>query len=201
MNKINHDLFEAKAHALEHRPCPECAANGREGVLEVRHGKRGPFLGCKLYPECEYIEALHNNDGHIIKSLEVPCPECQSQARNGELVLRQGRYGMFIGCSLYPECTHIESKDEPKQVEESEQLACPECQKGELVARNSRFGKRFYACNAYPKCKFSLNLEPQAGVCQSCGFKLLALKKTAKGESLVCADRKCQALQNESLQN
>lgn len=64
------------------------------------------LLGCTAYPECDYIKPLHQNDGHIIKELGVPCPEC-----GHELVLRQGRYGMFIGCSHYPQCHHIESMD------------------------------------------------------------------------------------------
>lgn len=35
---------------------------------------------------------------------EKTCPECGSK-----LVVRRGRYGMFLGCSNYPKCKHIES--------------------------------------------------------------------------------------------
>ncbi len=96
------------------------------------------FLGCTAYPECDYIKPLHQNDGHIIKELGVPCPEC-----GHELVLRQGRYGMFIGCSHYPQCHHIESMDSPSQEETSPDILCPECGKGHLIERKSRFGKLF----------------------------------------------------------
>lgn len=34
---------------------------------------------------------------------EKICPECGSK-----LVVRKGRYGMFLGCSNYPKCNHIE---------------------------------------------------------------------------------------------
>jgi ssDNA-binding Zn-finger/Zn-ribbon topoisomerase 1 len=33
----------------------------------------------------------------------------------GELALRQGRFGMFIGCSRYPECEHTEQIDKPDE--------------------------------------------------------------------------------------
>lgn len=104
--KIDKQLFKAHEHALEHESCPECS-----GELTIRYGKRGPFLGCNNYPECEYIRPLKSNDGHIVKELGVPCPECES-----ELVLRQGRYGMFVGCSSYPKCTHIESLEQKKKI-------------------------------------------------------------------------------------
>ena len=31
------------------------------------------------------------------------CPEC-----GGNLIVRKGRYGLFLRCSNYPKCTHIE---------------------------------------------------------------------------------------------
>ncbi len=66
---------------------------------------------------------------HIVKELGVPCPDC-----GNELVLRQGRYGMFVGCSHYPTCHHIESINQPEPEQESKELyACPECGKGHLV--------------------------------------------------------------------
>ncbi|WP_199450824.1 DNA topoisomerase family protein, partial [Vibrio harveyi] len=80
--KINQALFSAHEHALDQQLCPECG-----GELTMRFGKRGPFLGCSHYPSCEYIQPLHQNDGHIVKHLGQPCPECDN-----EMVLRQGRY-------------------------------------------------------------------------------------------------------------
>ncbi|MCV5232389.1 topoisomerase DNA-binding C4 zinc finger domain-containing protein, partial [Escherichia coli] len=85
----------------------------------------------------DYIKALNNNDGHIAKELGVPCPDC-----GNELVLRQGRYGLFVGCSNYPACHHIESINQPEPEKQSqEHHACPECGKGYLVERKTRFGK------------------------------------------------------------
>lgn len=180
--KIDHKLFSAHEQALNHEPCPKCG-----GALALRHGKHGPFLGCSQYPACDYIKPLHHNDGHIIKELGVPCPECEH-----ELVLRQGRYGMFIGCSHYPACHHIESPDQPTdETPSGESLTCPECGHGHLVERKTRFGKTFYACDAFPKCKFAVNQPPVAGQCEVCGFGLLIEKKLASGTRYQCADRKC----------
>lgn len=183
--KINKQLFQAHEHALDHESCPQCS-----GELAIRYGKRGPFLGCGNYPECDYIRPLKSNDGHVVKELGIPCPECDS-----ELVLRQGRYGMFIGCSSYPECSHIESLEQKKE-EPKELLACPSCHSGFLHEKQSRFGKTFYACDAYPVCRFVVNFAPEKGICQQCGFELLLRKEMATGLKLVCADKKCSVVQD-----
>ncbi len=189
MNKKTDDkLFSAHEHAFDNQPCPQCG-----GQLQLRHGKHGPFLGCTQYPACEYIRPLHQNDGHIVKELGVPCPQC-----GHELVLRQGRYGMFIGCSDYPNCHHIESLDAPAEEKSaSEEFACPECGKGHLVERKNRFGKVFYACDNFPKCKFAVNQPPVAGKCEVCGYPLLVEKKLASGVKHQCADRKCHHIQGD----
>lgn len=100
----------------KNEPCPQCGAE-----LVIRSGKHGAFLGCSLYPECDFIRPLKGQaDGHIIKVLEGQlCPKC-----GADLVLRQGRYGMFIACSDYPECEHTETIDKPDETT----LACPQCQ-------------------------------------------------------------------------
>ncbi|MGF1698408.1 topoisomerase DNA-binding C4 zinc finger domain-containing protein [Vibrio lamellibrachiae] len=184
-SKIDQTLFSGHEHAIEHEACPNC-----DGELQLRHGKHGPFLGCNQYPSCDYIRPLHQNDGHIIKPLGVACPSCEH-----ELVLRQGRYGMFIGCSHYPECNHIESLDEQED-ENAPQYACPDCGKGHLIERKTRFGKLFYACECYPKCKFAVNLPPVKGRCEKCGFPLLVEKKLASGIKIQCADRRCHHTQS-----
>lgn len=159
-------------------PCPLCG-----GKMAVHFGKRGPFLGCERYPECEGMVPLHNNDGHIVTYLGVPCPECGQ-----ERVLRQGRYGMFIGCLGYPECQCVAS---PEKKAESTRVSCPECE-GQLVARLSRFGKTFYACDEYPRCRFAVNFPPVMGHCEICDYPLLLIRQRASGEYRQCANKRCQ---------
>jgi len=74
------------------------------------------------------------------------CAEC-----GNELVFRKGRYGKFISCITYPECSYRRSLEE-KQVVTLEEL-CPNCN-SPLVQRKNRFGQLFTGCSAYPKCKY-----------------------------------------------
>jgi len=72
------------------------------------------------------------------------------------MVIRLGRNGRFLACSLYPE--HKETRplpgDEPEQVAvEGVGEACPECGQGVLVARRGRFGP-FAGCSRYPECNY-----------------------------------------------
>ncbi len=75
------------------------------------------------------------------------------------MVIRLGRNGRFLACSLFPE--HKESRPLPGEEPEAPALPgvgepCPECgatDGGELVAKRGRFGA-FVGCNRYPDCRF-----------------------------------------------
>lgn len=179
MSKIDDNLFSHHEHALDdHGDCPQCGHK-----LQLKRSKRGPFLGCSHYPECDYIQPLHQHETSIKQVLSgTECPECGL-----ELALKQGKYGLFVGCTGFPECTHTEQIDETP----STQLSCPVCSKGQLIERKSKFGKTFYACDQYPKCNFAVNHPPKAGTCQHCGFELLLERKFAAGKTLVCAKKGC----------
>lgn len=76
------------------------------------------------------------------------CPTCS----DGELIIRYGRYGKFIGCENYPECRHTE------QYIEYVGMTCPDCGEehdGELVVKKTRRGRTFYGCSRYPECEYS----------------------------------------------
>lgn len=173
----------------EQTECPECRSK-----LVIKSSSKGPFLGCSSYPECKYIQPFKTQpETTIIKELpEKTCGLCESH-----LVLRQGRYGMFISCVNYPSChyvisTHsaLDTKHE-SQTEPDEAIECPICLKGQLTQRQSRFGKRFWGCSAYPSCKFIVNLQPVAKECPSCHLPLLLEKVTSKGIVYLCASKKC----------
>lgn len=162
-----------------HSDCPVCGAE-----LVIRRNKVGLFTGCSNYPSCSYIRPLGNqNDGHIVKILDgSSCPIC-----NTELALRQGKFGMYICCTAWPECQYSASIDTPDETN----INCPECRLGEMLQRRSRFGKVFYACSAYPDCKYIINSVPVNGVCEHCGYHLLTVKKTQQGEKYICANKRC----------
>ncbi|RJG50666.1 DNA topoisomerase family protein [Motilimonas pumila] len=180
MSKIDQQLFSAHEHALEkeYETCPQCGQS-----LQVKNSQHGPFLGCSAYPECDFKRPLQQH-GDITKVLTgSSCPLCQH-----ELALKQGRYGMFVGCTQFPECQHIASLSQATATD----IACPNCKSGHLVQRKSRFGKLFYACDSYPKCKYAVNEPPVAQPCPECDWPILTVKKTAAGKRLVCPQKQCK---------
>ncbi|MBI5461505.1 MAG: type I DNA topoisomerase [Gammaproteobacteria bacterium] len=162
--------------------CPKCGK-----PLNIRLGRRGRFIGCTGYPECDYTRNLDDEQGGSAEPEKVPdrkCPECGS-----DLLIRQGRYGKFIGCSGYPNCKHIESLEQPADTG----VACPECKKGTMLKRKSRAGKIFFSCSTYPECKYAVWNEPINEPCPSCGWPILTLKTTKRrGMEKVCPQSECQ---------
>lgn len=76
------------------------------------------------------------------------CPTCET----GDLVIKYGRWGKFIGCTNYPDCKHTEPYLEYTGV------TCPQCGEehgGELVVRKTRRGRTFFGCARYPECDYS----------------------------------------------
>lgn len=176
MSKIDHKLFSAHSHALAEAfgDCPECQSS-----LVVRRSKSGPFIGCSSYPTCSFSKPLHDTETHVIKVMaDSHCPECDHP-----LAVKKGRYGLFIGCTNMPDCHHIESL----KPQEKTTVGCPSCSKGDLVHKTNRFGKAFWSCNQYPKCKYIINHEPQSVLCQQCGWRIMV----SHGDSLKCPQPNC----------
>lgn len=163
--------------------CPDCG-----GELHIKQGKKGLFLGCSNYPACDYLKPLQQTS-HIIRTLDEICPEC-----GDFLQLKQGHFGIFIGCANYPACDFVVHRE---QENEAENCPCPECQKGQLVARQGRAGKTFYACSRYPDCKFTLASQPQAVGCPECHYPIAVRKKGRGTSRLQCANKSCQHIFDE----
>jgi DNA topoisomerase-1 len=162
--------------------CPECGS-----PLSIRLGKNGRFIGCTHYPECSYTRNL-NEDSAASNEPEVvegrSCPLCQSA-----LVIKTGKYGKFIGCSGYPACKHIEPLEKPADTG----VECPQCKKGNILKRKSRFGKVFYSCAEYPKCNYALWDAPLKESCPQCHWPVLTVKTTKRrGTEKVCPQKECK---------
>jgi DNA topoisomerase I len=159
--------------------CPKCG-----GDLAIRLGRRGRFIGCDNYPECDYTRNVGEDadaEPEVIKDRK--CPECGS-----DLIIRHGRYGKFIGCSSYPDCRHIEPLEKP----EDTGVQCPECKQGNMLKRKSRNGKIFFSCERYPDCKYAVWDQPLADPCPKCGWPMLTLKTTKRrGTEKVCPQKEC----------
>ena len=160
--------------------CPEC-----KSPLSIRLGRRGRFIGCTNYPECKYTRNLDSTaeeaEPEIVKDRK--CPECTS-----DLIIKVGRYGKFIGCSSYPKCKHIEPLEKPTDTK----VRCPECHKGNMLKRKSRYGKVFFSCERYPECKYAVWNEPLKEVCPKCKWPILTIKTTKRrGTEKVCPQKNC----------
>jgi DNA topoisomerase I len=117
------------------------------------------------------------------------CPECEI----GRLVVREGKFGEFVGCSRFPECTYIKDRKKSEAVATGE--ACPICEKP-LVTRQGRRGP-FVGCSGYPSCTYIKSDAPAAadgadgatpevlGPCPTCG-KPLARRSGRRGSFVGC---------------
>ncbi len=172
--------------------CPECGSK-----LAIWLGKRGRFIGCTGYPNCKYTRNL-NTDGDAAAAEIIAgrkCPTC-----NSDLVIKTGKYGKFIGCSGYPNCKFIESLDKPVDTG----VECPECKKGHLLKRKTRYGTFFYACNQYPDCKYAVKYPPVTENCPKCSWPVLTIRTTKRrGTEKVCPQKTCdfvEPCEEENLQ-
>ena len=88
-----------------------------------------------------------------VKTDEI-CDRCGSH-----LLIRVGRFGPFVACSAYPECTNTREleKNEPESESGEEEIEpCENCGRP-MVVKRGRFGQ-FLACTGYPECKTTRKL-------------------------------------------
>ena len=153
-------------------PSDEVCSEGHPMV--IRLGRNGPFLGCSKYPEHKETRPLPVDgagpgvDGNGSGPSETPtlpgvgeaCPVCGAE-HGGHLVAKRGRFGAFVGCDRYPECTYIHKSGPPPPDPLAFEVGCPRCHQGHLVARRARrSGSLFWGCSRYPKCDFTTSREP-----------------------------------------
>jgi DNA topoisomerase-1 len=101
------------------------------------------------------------------------------------MVIKQGRFGRFLGCSSYPECKNTMAI--------TTGVPCPEekCS-GFLTEKTTKKGKMFYGCSRYPACKFATWDRPINENCPNCDAKILVEKVTPRGTiKKVCLNKDC----------
>jgi len=152
--------------------CPEC-----NRPLAVKLGKRGKFIACTGFKEgCKYTRPLAK-DGETSAEAAEPvfseekCDKCQAP-----MLIKDGKWGKYLACSAYPACKNIQPLVKPKGTG----VACPECKEGELTEKKSRYGKIFYSCNRYPKCKYAVWDPPVAEDCPKCAHPVTVNKTTKR---------------------
>lgn len=118
------------------------------------------------------------------KKIKVPDEEsdeiCEKCGRR--MVIKTGRYGKFLACPGFPECTNT------KKLVKDTGGTCPLCG-SRILVRRSQKGRIYYGCEKNPACGFMTWDEPTAEKCEKCGGTLF--KKLGKGAHLYCAREGC----------
>jgi DNA topoisomerase-1 len=163
--------------------CDKCGAK-----MVIKWGRNGEFLACPQYPECKNTKNFKRSDtGEIEIAAEEEVNEtCEECGR--PMLLRWGKFGKFLGCSGYPECKNIQPLEKPVDLG----VKCPECKKGNIKERKSRWGKVFYGCDKYPECKFASWDKPMPTPCPDCESPILVEKVTKRnGRTHRCYKKEC----------
>ncbi len=153
--------------------CPECGS-----PLTKKFGRNGYFIACTGYPECKYTRPVNGEQKEEPVFSEETCDKC-----GAAMLIKDGRYGKYLACSAYPDCRNNQPLNKPKSLD----ITCPSCEAGEIMEKKSRYGKIFYSCNRYPKCKYALWDQPFAEPCPQCGFPIVVEKTTKRAGTV----RKC----------
>jgi ssDNA-binding Zn-finger/Zn-ribbon topoisomerase 1 len=124
-----------------------------EDLDEVASGKRPwvPLLQAFYPPLRDRVDEVRKTTRRRDFTTEETDQVC---SLGHPMVIRLGRNGRFLACSMYPE--HKESRplpgdEPPAQAGTGE--TCPECGLGTLVGKNGRFGP-FVGCDRYPDCGY-----------------------------------------------
>jgi len=89
---------------------------------------------------------------------DIICDQCGQN-----MVIKVGRFGKFLGCPGYPECTNT------KPMAQDTGVPCPKCG-SKLLKRKSKSGYYYYGCERHPECDFMTWDSPQPKrQCPQCG--------------------------------
>ncbi|MGN0624376.1 MAG: type I DNA topoisomerase [Oscillospiraceae bacterium] len=159
-------------------------ANMEKSLDEVESGKKswvktlddfyGDFEG-------ELTKAEEAMDG---KRVKVPDEETDQVCEicGKPMVIKIGRYGKFMACSGFPECTNT------KKIVQETGGVCPFCGK-KVLLKKSKKGKKYYGCEDNPNCSFMTWDPPTEEKCPKCGSTLF--QKGGKSGKLVCHKEGC----------
>ncbi|MCC7493676.1 MAG: type I DNA topoisomerase [Fimbriimonadaceae bacterium] len=131
------------------------------------------------------------------------CPQC-----GAKMLLREGRYGQFLGCSRYPECNGILRLDRQGNPVSPEgtptEQPCPVCE-SPLHRIEGRWGP-YLRCSRHPECEGRMKLDRQGNAtavekpqttkqkCPKCSSVML-LRNSKRGPFLGCsAYPKCRGI-------
>lgn len=114
---------------------------------------------------------------------DIKCEKC-----GHFMVIREGRYGKFLGCSNFPACKNIQALEQTVY-----KGTCPKCGK-RMTERKSKAGKVYYSCEDYTNCKFMSWDEPTGKKCPKCDEHIVV--KTFRGKTQTkCSNKDCDYIE------
>jgi DNA topoisomerase-1 len=100
------------------------------------------------------------------------------------MVIKMGRFGKFLACPGWPECSNT------KPLVERMPGRCPKCDSG-MLKRKSKRGYAYYSCERGAECGFMSWDVPTAEDCPKCGKSMF--KKSGKGRMKpFCINENCE---------
>ena len=164
----------------------EFTANMEQQFDEVEAGQRNwKDVISQFYQgfHREMIDAEAALEGQRIKVPEEVTEElCEVCGKN--MVIKFGRFGKFLACPGWPECTNT------KPIVERMPGRCPKCGSG-ILKRKSKRGYAYYSCERGADCGFMTWDVPVAQDCEVCGQTLF--KKSGRGRNKpFCVNPECK---------
>jgi DNA topoisomerase I len=131
-----------QAANLPSEPQPPCENCGKEMIL--KSGRYGPFYSCAGYPDCKTIRKIGRGGKSATppKPTGVKCPNC----KEGDLVERISRRGVFFACNRYPKCEFAMNNRPVAR-------ACPKCEAPYLMEKETKREGHIEVCNN-PECDY-----------------------------------------------
>ena len=160
--------------------CDKCGS-----PMVIKWGKNGKFLACSNYPECKNTGNIAQDENGAISKMEAETTDIICDVCGKNMIIKEGKFGRFLGCSGYPECKNTKPIDTG--------VKCPrEGCGGSICERLSRKGKTFFGCSNYPNCTYALWDRPIPEKCPLCGHPFL-VEKYYRGKGLVktCPNKEC----------
>src|SRR3990167_7758052 len=121
----------------------DAIANGEEKWAPMMRDFYVPFE--KKLAEAEGVRRVKI----AVEQTDEQCPQC----KEGNLIIRTGKFGKFLACSKFPDCKFT------RAFIEKTGLKCPK-DGAQIVVKKTRKGRKFYGCSNYPACDFAAWTRP-----------------------------------------
>lgn len=145
-----------------------------------------------------FFDQIKNaTEGAIKKDLpksfitEHKCPDCSSNT-----IKRISKFGAFLGCTAWPECSGTLSIDgkSKSNVEVDTGMKCDCC--GNIMLKRTGSSGDFWGCKSFPDCKNTVAIiDENSEKCEKCNEGVMVKRKGKYGYFLGCSSYpKCKNL-------